>query len=160
VVRTAGRVFRLDERRLVSRILRYWRELGLRESFPSKRSRPKRLLDGSVSSSLWSYVIQIDEGVLNQTVHLAVGQVMELRLKENPTSGFRWNFATDGEPSCKVVGDLFESGESRLGAGGEHVWHIKAVRAGTCEMQLFYRRPFEPGAAPAQSFAFHVQVTE
>ncbi len=27
----------LDERRLVSRILRYWRELGLRGTFPSKR---------------------------------------------------------------------------------------------------------------------------
>jgi hypothetical protein len=27
----------LDERRLVSRIVRYWRELGLRGSFPSKR---------------------------------------------------------------------------------------------------------------------------
>ena len=105
-------------------------------------------------------MVQIDESFLNQTVQLPVGQVMELRLKENPTSGFRWSIAAEGEPSCKVMGDIFEPGESRPGAGGEHVWQIKAVRVGACEMQLLYRRPFEVDAKPAQSFKFHVQVTE
>ena len=40
----------LDERRLVSRILRYWRELGLRGTFPSKRQIDPWLVAGDWAS--------------------------------------------------------------------------------------------------------------
>ena len=105
-------------------------------------------------------MLQIDESFLDRTVSLPVGQVIELRLKENPTTGFRWSIAADGAPACAVVADSFERRPSPPGAGGEHAWRIKAVRAGTCHLELIYRRPFEPGVPPARSFALDVQVTE
>ena len=105
-------------------------------------------------------MIYVDEGFLDQTVNLPVGQVIELRLKENPTTGFQWSFAKEGAPSCKVLGDVFVPSGNKPGAGGEHTWQIKAVRLGTCDLQLVYRRPFEPSAESAKSFTFHVQVTD
>ena len=106
-------------------------------------------------------MLHVDESFMNQTIDLPVGQVMELRLKENTTTGFRWSFAADGTPSCTLVGDAFEPGENRPGAGGEHAWQIKAVRVGACDLKLFYRRSFESdGVPPAQSFTLRVQVTE
>lgn len=105
-------------------------------------------------------MLLVDENFFDQTIHLPVGQVMELRLKENPTTGFRWSFATDGKPCCTVVSDAFKRREGPPGAEGEHTWQMKAIRAGTCELQLFYRRSFDPDAPPARFFTLHVKVTE
>ena len=105
-------------------------------------------------------MLHIDEAFLDQTVRLSIGQVIELHLKENPTTGFRWSFAADGRPSCAVIGDSFEQYKSPPGAGGDHAWGIKAVRAGACHLELLYRRPYEPDAPPARTFALDVQVTE
>ena len=105
-------------------------------------------------------MLHIDESFLNQTVRLPIGQVIELRLKENPTTGFRWSIAADGRPSCAVIKDSFEQQQGPPGAGGNHAWRIEAVRAGSCHLELVYHRPFEPDVPPAQTFALNVQVTE
>ena len=104
-------------------------------------------------------MLLIDETFFAQSVELPIGQVLELRLKENPTTGFRWIFAEDGEPCCALVSDAFERGTAP-GAAGEHRWQMRAVHLGTCELRLFYRRPFDADASPARSFVLHVKVTE
>ena len=103
-------------------------------------------------------MLLVDETFSAQTVELPVGQVMELRLQENPTTGFRWVFAEDGVPCFSLVSDAYEGGGAP-GAGGEHKWQMKAVQLGNCELRLFYRRSFEPDASPARSFVLHVKVT-
>jgi predicted secreted protein len=50
-------------------------------------------------------MISVDQNFNGQTVDLPVGQVMELRLAENPTTGYRWTFVRDGKPVCVVVAD-------------------------------------------------------
>jgi len=102
----------------------------------------------------------VDGSFLNQTICLPVGQMIELRLKENPTTGFKWSFVSDGGPSCAVIGDRFEQQNGPPGAGGEHAWQFKAVRAGKCHLELRYRRPYDPDVPPAQVFTLDIQVTE
>lgn len=86
--------------------------------------------------------------------------MVELRLKENPTTGFRWKFVDDGSPCCVMVSDDFQRREGPPGAAGEHTWQMKAIHAGACELRLFYLRSFEPDVPPARSFTLHVNVTE
>jgi inhibitor of cysteine peptidase len=105
-------------------------------------------------------MLYIDEGFLNQTIQLPVGQMIELRLNENPTTGFRWSFAADGKPSCTVVSDSFAPQEGPPGTGGRHAWQIKAILAGNCHLELLYRRPYDADAAPAQTFSLDIRVTE
>jgi inhibitor of cysteine peptidase len=105
-------------------------------------------------------MLHIDESFLDRVVRVPVGQVIELRLKENPATGFRWSFAADGAPACQIVADAFEPGAARPGAGGEHAWQIAAVHAGSCRVELVYRRPFAPSAPPAREFSVEVDVTE
>jgi inhibitor of cysteine peptidase len=104
-------------------------------------------------------MIHIDDSFTDQVVQLTVGQVIELRLKENPTTGFRWSFAADGQPACAVISDNFDPPHGLPGAGGEHTWQIKAVHAGNCYLQLLYQRSFGP-KDPARTFELKVQVTE
>jgi inhibitor of cysteine peptidase len=103
-------------------------------------------------------VILIDQNHSGQTVDLPVGQVMELRLAENPTTGYRWAFVTDGTPACIVMSDRFDRPTGPPGQGGEHVWQIKGALVGECQIAMQYGRSFQPGAA-AKSFALHVRVT-
>jgi inhibitor of cysteine peptidase len=101
----------------------------------------------------------LDQTAAGQTVDVSVGQAIELRLPENPSTGFRWQLAADPGPACAVVGDTYTAGANRPGAGGEHTWTLRAARPGICELRLVYRRPFE-NLPPAQSFAVTVEVQE
>ena len=103
-------------------------------------------------------MITIDQAQSGHTVDLPVGQVMELRLAENPTTGYRWAFTDKCEPACVVVGDRFERPAGPPGAGGQHVWQIKGASPGVCDIAMQYRRSFQRDA-PAQSFTLHVRVT-
>jgi inhibitor of cysteine peptidase len=105
-------------------------------------------------------MLHINESFSDQGIRVSVGQVIELRLKENPSTGFQWSFAADGTPSCRIVSDRFERHQGPPGAGGVHEWQIKAVTAGTCHLRILYRRPFEPAAPPARSFTLDLQVAD
>jgi inhibitor of cysteine peptidase len=102
-------------------------------------------------------LITLEQAAAGQTVDVPVGQVIELRLPENRSTGFRWQFAAGPGPACAVVGDTYTAAANRPGAGGEHTWTLQAAQPGVCELRLAYRRPFE-NAPPTQSFAVTVQV--
>jgi inhibitor of cysteine peptidase len=95
------------------------------------------------------------------TITLAVGQMVELRLKENPTTGFRWRLQRDGAPACRIVSDALEppaaEGPPVPGRGGTHVWHIQAVQVGLCDLALTYERGWQPDPA-AVTFSVHLHV--
>ncbi len=103
-------------------------------------------------------MIVVDQNHSGQTIDLPVGQVIELRLAENPTTGYRWAFVADGAPACVVVSDSFERPAGPPGQGGEHTWQIKGAVIGECQIAMQYARSFQPDAA-ARSFALHVRVT-
>ena len=101
--------------------------------------------------------MMIDASHSGQQVALYVGQAAELRLPENPTTGFRWFVVADGGPACRLDDNGFHGADGPPGRGGEHVWGLVGVSAGGCELQLDYRRSF--GSAEAGTgFALHVQV--
>jgi inhibitor of cysteine peptidase len=104
-------------------------------------------------------VLTIDQSYDGKSLDLPVGQVIELRLPENPTTGFTWHFDKDGAPACTIARSAFTAGANRPGAGGEHAWDITAVTRGNCEIALVYRRPSDAAGAPAQTFRVIVHVT-
>lgn len=103
-------------------------------------------------------MIMIDQAQSGHSVDLPVGQVIELRLAENPTTGYRWVFTAKGDPTCVVVGDRFEGSAGPPGAGGEHIWQIRGATLGECDIAMQHRRSFQPDT-PTQSFTLHVRVT-
>ena len=104
-------------------------------------------------------MILVDQTSSGQTVDLPVGQVMEVRLTENPTTGYRWRMIMNGAPACVMVNDRFQAPSGPPGKGGEHIWLIKGAAIGTCDIAMQYRRGFEPDVG-ARSFALHVRVTQ
>ena len=105
----------------------------------------------------------ISESYDGKMVDLAVGQMVELRLKENPTTGFRWQIGRDGTPACRITDDFTEPANKDSlpapGQGGTHIWRIEGVQAGVCNMALTYGRAWETGRTPAMTFEVQIYVT-
>jgi inhibitor of cysteine peptidase len=104
-------------------------------------------------------VIVVDQNHSGQAIDLSVGQVFELRLAENPTTGYRWTFVHDGAPVCVVISDRLErQSPGSPGQGGTHSWQIKGAATGEADITMQYSRSFQPDAV-TNSFALHVRVT-
>ncbi len=103
-------------------------------------------------------MLQLTEGANGREVTLAMGEMAELTLAENPTTGYQWELKAKAETVCKLVKDEFEPSGGPTGSGGIHRWRFKAVKPGSGEIELQYRRPWEKNAAPARTYRARVRV--
>ncbi|SRR6266516_5108472 len=101
-------------------------------------------------------MIQFDESDNERDIELPVGGAFEICLSENPTTGFRWNFASNGEPTCMLLSNSFETAADPPGRAGSHSWHFQARQVGHGNIELVYRRSWERDKMPARRFALHV----
>lgn len=103
-------------------------------------------------------MIQVDRSHNEREVTLAIGEVVEISLAENRTTGFRWELRVKPEPPCALIKSWFEPATGPPGKGGTHRWQFQAVSSGTGEIKLEYRRPWEQGKPPGQTFKLSVRV--
>jgi inhibitor of cysteine peptidase len=105
-------------------------------------------------------MIQIDENYDGRNVSAKILDKLELSLPENPTTGYRWEFESNGEPVCKLDSTEYQATAGGVGSGGVRRWKFSVVAAGTSSIRLKYRRSFETGKPPAKTFALNVSATE
>ncbi len=105
-------------------------------------------------------MILIDKGFDGQLIEMPLGETLELRLPENPMTGFRWHLQTSGEPILALVADSFEPGDGTPGQGGIHWWRFQTVQTGTASVELSYRRKWERSSKSAQTFRLQVHATK
>ena len=91
-------------------------------------------------------------------VELRVGDELELRLAENPTTGHRWRLVELEPAVLEVTRDEFRPPDpSRAGAGGERVWALAARGPGESTLRLAYARGWA-GAPAARTFVLTIAV--
>ena len=105
-------------------------------------------------------MLYLDESSNEHEIELGIGEEFELRLPENATTGFRWQFASNGEPACVLESNFFEPADSTRtpGRGGTRSWRFQAAQEGLGTIELVYRRAFEPQALPARHFSLRVHI--
>ncbi|HZU67622.1 MAG TPA: protease inhibitor I42 family protein [Ktedonobacteraceae bacterium] len=104
---------------------------------------------------------QCNESSNGQELDLQTGQKFEVRLPENPTSGFRWKLVSSGEPACEALEDVYEPPDPGIhGQEGMHYWRFEAVQAGYGQIELAYRRSWEPAENAARRFTLEIRVKE
>jgi inhibitor of cysteine peptidase len=97
----------------------------------------------------------------NQTkVKLSKGDTLELKLQANPTTGFLWVVAKNKEEQLKQQGKTeFLKGDKKvIGAPTTQIYRFRAEKAGSSELELHYKRPFEKGKEPAKTFKVTVEI--
>ena len=92
-------------------------------------------------------------------VTLKVGDILEVDLEGNPTTGYTWELAPGGGALLSEQGEgEFKPNSKAMGAGGVVIHRYKAIREGKMKLRLIYHRTFEPNVPPAKSFEIDLVV--
>ncbi len=94
-----------------------------------------------------------------KTVEVPLEDEFNLRLPENPSTGYAWNLTlTSG---LAIVADEYippATSAPMLGAGGVHSWHIRAIGEGEQKVAAVYKQPFDPTSVE-DTFSMNITVT-
>ena len=95
-------------------------------------------------------------------VQLAAGQVLEVTLDSNPTTGFGWEVSEVDGAVLTQVGDVefreaSKESEEMVGVGGTETFRFSSA-AGETTLTLVYRRSWEEGIDPLETFTVEVVV--
>lgn len=86
---------------------------------------------------------------------LTRGQVINVQLNENPTTGYRWEPMVSS--GIQITDDNYVASTSgRLGAGGIRTWTLKITGTGDQYFNADYKRSWEPGSEGSYSIQFVV----
>lgn len=132
---------------------------GVTESFElSVDNGPQ---EASNTSSLKQKVItEADNGT---SISLENGSAFYLKLKENPTTGYSWELNLS-QGLNNISGEYYPPEqpegikEPLVGAGGVHLWEIKAVSKGSQQVTGIYKRPWEKLTGEEEKFILNVKV--
>ncbi len=105
----------------------------------------------------------ITEADNGKSINLKKGETFYLRLKENPTTGYSWELNLS-QGLDKVSGNYYPPESSKegkqplVGAGGVHIWEIKALTEGSQQVKGIYKRPWEDITGTEDNFTIKVEV--
>jgi len=106
-------------------------------------------------------MISLHEQSDGQVLEASMGDVFEIVLPENPTTGFRWRIESSGEPVCRLVRDSFVPPEQAVpGRGGVHHWEFQVERAGKGTILLVLVRSWQPPGPESRTFRTDVHVAK
>jgi len=106
--------------------------------------------------------VRLDERNASAPVTLERNQTLVITLEANVTTGYRWEAAPGYAPVLAQLPTPDYSARPtatpHAGAPGDMTFRFRAENAGTTTLELAYRRPFEPDAAPAKTIHYDVTV--
>jgi len=107
--------------------------------------------------------VPVDTSYSGKTVEVSVDDSVIITLDSNPTTGFSWALKEISDGSVlQEAGHEYNAPQPTepplLGAGGKEVWTFKALKKGTSNISMEYRRPWEQGVQPAETFSLTVVV--
>jgi len=105
-------------------------------------------------------MLELNESYNGYHMEMPIGEEFELRLPEDPTTGYQWSLRSSGEPVCMPLGNDFKTTSGQTGQGGNHYWHFQAAQAGNANIELVYQRPWEEDEKQGKRFSLHVRVPE
>ncbi len=105
-------------------------------------------------------MLELDASYNERQMEMPVGEEFEIRLAENPTTGYQWSLQASGEPVCVTLGNVFKGAGEQPGRGGSRYWRFQVARAGDANIELVYRRSWERDEKHEEKFVLHVRVPE
>jgi inhibitor of cysteine peptidase len=128
------------------------------DSYPAPNQQLLPIISGKAAN------IELDASADGTTQQLNKGEIMEITLESNPSTGYSW-FATISDP--KVVVQMGEpqyqepvssSSTPIVGAAGTQTFFLQAVESGTATVTLDYKRGWETDVAPDKTITITVEV--
>jgi Predicted secreted protein len=95
------------------------------------------------------------------TIRAKVGDRITVTLRENPTTGYKWEMKL--APGLTLVmgtffGPSFSPSPPLMGAGGTHTWLVRVDKPGLLTLTGIYARPWESASKSAASFSLTIDA--
>lgn len=93
-------------------------------------------------------------------INLRVGDILQIVLAGNPTTGYTWEVAHNNADLLELQEEVEYQAEktSLVGSGGTFIFTFKAIAKGNSSLKLIYRRPFEKGVPPIKEYQLTILV--
>ena len=106
--------------------------------------------------------LRVDDTENGATMTVKVGDIIQVVLKGNPTTGYTWTAALS-EQDASILEQMGEYGyvsdSDLIGSGGTFTFRFRALKAGEATLKLVYSRPWE-SVPPLETFSMTVKVAE
>jgi inhibitor of cysteine peptidase len=100
----------------------------------------------------------LDKGDRGRQISVRIGDVLSLRLQENPTTGFLWRVEELDERFVVAEDSRFSVSEAGgIGGGGVRVLSFRAKASGTSPLRLALLQAWEPSSV-SERFEITVKV--
>ena len=110
------------------------------------------------ASKLMSEIV-ITPSDQNRTFETNQGELIVIRLGENPTTGYQWQV---GEVDSQIIefldSDYSTTSRAGVGGGGTHSFRFTAKSPGMGKIQLKLQRSWESVDAAMESFEVNIRV--
>lgn len=96
-----------------------------------------------------------------KTFTFNVGESFEIKLPENPSTGYKWRMITIPQSQMIIsqLADQFGNSASNVvGAGGERVFRYQVTNPGTVDIYGFHTRPWETNSGTNPSVKYRIVV--
>ena len=108
-------------------------------------------------------MIEISDTDPRSSFQLALNEELVVRLPENPTTGYLWQFTQSGTGALKEVENRYIAGTEPRGgpvpgAGGQRVIRFVAEKKGSVQLEAIHRREWEPPTKDLQRRVFSLVV--
>lgn len=92
---------------------------------------------------------------------ITVGDVGQISLKGNPTTGYSWHYTVSDCSILSLVSDCYAPAMAQglVGAGGTYTWNFKALKPGVASITFNYYRDWEGEQAALDTVVYQITVT-
>jgi inhibitor of cysteine peptidase len=101
-------------------------------------------------------MLEVNEAQNGSELEMRIGEPLQLRLQENPTTGYRWQVESSGGPVLELAEQFFEPAREGYGAGGVRRWVFRSAQEGVALLEMARRRSWERQAI--ETFKVTVRV--
>lgn len=106
--------------------------------------------------------LELNEADNGKSLRVVTGTRVFIRLRGNPTTGYRWQIADKLAEVVESAGEPDYTPDpgkpAAVGVGGTFTFEFRAARPGKAAIKLAYRRPWEKGKPPAETFTLQLEV--
>ncbi len=98
-----------------------------------------------------------NESADGTTITVPLNGTFAVVLAENPTTGYSWNMTVTS--GLEIMNDTYLAPDTGLvGAGGSHMWDLKAIASGQQEFSGVYKQPWMNTTANDTTYSLMVNV--
>jgi inhibitor of cysteine peptidase len=103
-------------------------------------------------------VLTVDMAQNGDDLEMGIGESLELRLPENPTTGYRWQTDSAGKPALELEEESFEPSLEAYGASGIRRWRFRSVQKGVAHLKMDRRRSWERQAVETFTVTIRIEA--